>query len=57
MSKLYKFYIIIKYNFYKCYWKFKKPTEPSKFYNWKEVSYDRLNSKGIAIGILRGDLE
>jgi len=52
MNKFYQWYIVAKYNFYKIYWKFKKPTKVGGFYDWTEIGLHRLNNKGIAVGII-----
>ena len=52
MPKIYQWYIILKYNYYKLYWKFKSPAKPSSFYGWQEYSYGVLDQKAIAYGVL-----
>ena len=53
MSTFYKWYIILKYNYYKIYWKFKRPARPSGFYGWTEYSYDVLDQEAVAYGVLK----
>jgi hypothetical protein len=54
MNKLYKFYITLKYNFYKLYWKIKKPKKPSQgFYGWSEENYNVLDKKAVCYGVLK----
>lgn len=53
MNKLYMFWILLKYKYYKLYWKIKKPEKRSQFYEWREVSYDVSDQKAIGIGIVK----
>lgn len=52
MSNIYKWYIILKYNYYKLYWKFHKPRKPSSFYKWIEYYYSVLDQKAVCLGVL-----
>lgn len=49
MSKFYQWCILLKYNYYKLYWKFKKPAKRNRLYEWKETNYNATNSVGIVI--------
>jgi len=56
MNKLYQWYIILKYQYYKrIYWKFKKPSKPSGFYGWTETGYSVLDQKAVGIGVIMED--
>lgn len=47
------FWIRVKYQYYKWYWKIFPPTKKLlPFYGWQEISYDVLNKKAVGIGIL-----
>jgi len=50
-SKLYQLWIVLKYNYYKLYWKFKKPAKRSKFYGWSEESREAVNNVGVVYGV------
>ena len=53
MSKLYQWYIILKYNYYKLYWKVHKPAKRySGFYGWQEYDYNVLDQKAKACGVI-----
>ena len=56
MNKWYMLWIILKYNYYKLYWKFKKPVKSSKFYGWTEYDYNVLDQNAIAYGVIKKDL-
>jgi len=53
MTKLYKLWITIKYQYYKLYWKIRPPKQKcSKFYEWHEECYSVLDQKAVGIGVI-----
>jgi len=47
MRKSYQFYIRVKYQFWKLYWKVRRTKRPKI---WHELMFDLTNRKGIAVG-------
>jgi hypothetical protein len=50
---VYYLWIRLKYQFYKLYWKFKKPSKPSGFYGWVEIGFSVLDNRAVGIGIIK----
>jgi len=58
MTKLYKLWIRIKYQYYKLYWKVRPPKPSlSGFFRWHEISYDVLDQNAVGIGVVDARIE
>jgi len=53
MTNLYPLYIIIKYQYYKLYWKVRPPKQKhSKFYGWHEECCSVLDQNAVGVGVI-----
>ena len=53
MTKSRFLWTLIKYQYYKLYWKVRPPKQKrSGFYGWHEVSYNVLDQNAVGIGVI-----